>query len=85
MMDEEATIQKVISGKGREAGKALLGVRDIRGNFFFVRPSYPFKEREKWFEDPSLVLNKKMTIVFQELSEDGVPRFPVGKCIRDYE
>lgn len=85
MMDEEATIEKVISGKGREAGKALLGVRDIRGNFFFVRPSYPFKEREKWFENPSLVLDKKITIVFQELSEDGVPRFPVGKCIRDYE
>lgn len=85
MLDEEATIEKIISGKGREAGKALLGVRDIRGNFFFVRPSYTFKERELWYQNQELVLNKKITIVFQELSEDGIPRFPVGKCIRDYE
>lgn len=85
MIDEEATIEKIISGKGREAGKALLGVRDIRNNFFFVRPSYPFAEREKWYNDPSLVLGKQITIVYQELSEDGVPRFPVGKVIRDYE
>lgn len=85
MIDEEATIEKIISGKGRESGKALLGVRDIRGNFFIVRPSYTFKEREEWFKNPNLVLGKQITIVFQELSEDGVPRFPVGKIIRDYE
>jgi DNA ligase-1 len=28
---------------------------------------------------------KKLTVKFQELTSDGIPRFPVGICFRDYE
>jgi DNA ligase-1 len=31
------------------------------------------------------LIGKYLTVTYQELSEYGVPRFPVGKTIRDYE
>ena len=83
--EEEGEIIGVDDGKGREKGLALIKVRDPRGNEFNVRPSATFEQRKEWFDDPSLIMGKKMTYHFQNLSEFGVPRFPVGKDIRDYE
>lgn len=34
------------------------------------------------FENPSECLGKPLTIKYQNLSKDGIPRFPVGKTIR---
>jgi len=31
------------------------------------------------------LIGKRLTVTFQEYTEHGIPRFPVGKCIRDYE
>lgn len=83
--EEEGEILGVEEGKGREKGLALIKVRDPRGNEFSVRPSATFEQRKIWFDDPSLIIEKKMTYQYQNLSEFGVPRFPVGKDIRDYE
>jgi len=84
-IDEECEIIGVEKAKGTEADAALLVVRDIRGNVFSVRPAATFEERRNWLSNPGLVLNKKATIVYQELSVYNVPRFPVVKAIRDYE
>ena len=83
--EEEGDIIGVEQGKGREVGIALVKLRDVRGNEFVVRPSGTFEKRKQWFENPSLIIGKKMTYQYQNLSETGVPRFPVGKGIRDYE
>ena len=83
--EEEGDILGVEEGKGREKGLALIKVKDPRGNEFSVRPSATFEQRKVWFDDPSLIVGKKMTYQYQNLSEFGVPRFPVGKDIRDYE
>jgi len=32
-----------------------------------------------------VLIGKKVTIRFQELTEKNVPRFPIVVCIRDYE
>jgi len=83
--EEEGIILGVEDGKGREKGLALIKVKDPRGNEFSVRPSTTFEQRKIWFDDPNLIVGKKMTYQYQNLSEFGVPRFPVGKDIRDYE
>ena len=83
--EEEGIILGVEEGKGREKGLALIKVKDPRGNEFSVRPSATFEQRKIWFDDPNLIVGKKMTYQYQNLSEFGVPRFPVGKDIRDYE
>ena len=30
-------------------------------------------------------IDKKLTVKFFELTDEGVPRFPVGLVVRDYE
>jgi Flp pilus assembly protein CpaB len=34
---------------------------------------------------PAKYIGKELTVRFQELSDDGIPRFPVGISFRDYE
>ena len=72
-------------GKGRESGIALITIRDPRGNVFLLRPAATFETRKHWFDNPGMIIGKKMTYHYQNLSETGVPRFAVGKEIRDYE
>jgi ATP-dependent DNA ligase len=83
--EEEGIVLGVEEGKGREKGLALIRVKDPRGNEFSVRPSATFEQRKIWFDEPESIVGKKITYQFQNLSEFGVPRFPVGKDIRDYE
>ena len=85
IMDEEALVVGVVGASGREKEKALLKVKDIRGNVFLTRPAADFKLREKWFHNPELIMNKVVTIEFDSLSEKGVPRQPRSKGFRDYE
>jgi DNA ligase-1 len=37
------------------------------------------------FENPAEWQGKLLTVQYQNLSPDGVPRFPVGVAIRSYE
>jgi DNA ligase-1 len=37
------------------------------------------------FQNGSEYVGKKLTIRFQELTDEGLPRFPVGIAFRDYE
>jgi hypothetical protein len=36
----------------------------------------------EWFNDGDSYIGKNLTVVYQELTEDGKPRFPVGKALR---
>lgn len=84
-MDEEAVIVDVVEAEGTEKGAAMMVVRDVRGNSFPVRMRGSVEQRREWFKNRERVLGKEVTIRYQELSVYGVPRFPVGVCIRDYE
>lgn len=85
IMDEEALVVGVVGASGREKDKALLKVKDVRGNVFLTRPAADFKLREKWFHNPELIIGKVVTIEFDSVSEKGVPRQPRSKGFRDYE
>ena len=68
---------------GRDAGTVIWECETPEGRRFSVRPRGTQEARREWFcRAPSLV-GKQLTVIFQELSEMGVPRFPVGKAIRD--
>ncbi|CAH6421694.1 ATP-dependent DNA ligase [uncultured virus] len=84
-IDEEALIINVTEAEGTEKGAAIFIVQDQRGNQFPVRMRGDFETRRFWFQNPQLVIGKEVTIRYQELSIYGVPRFPVGVTIRDYE
>jgi DNA ligase-1 len=40
---------------------------------------------KEYFENPKLWRGKILTVQYQALTSYGIPRFPVGKAIRDYE
>lgn len=84
-IDEEAIIRDVEDCHGTESGAGVLLVLDKRGNIFRVRPRGSFEMRKKWLQNPETVIGKEVTIRYQELSDDGVPRFPIAVSIRDYE
>lgn len=83
--DKEVTIIGGVGGKGLEEGCVIFLVRDEFGNEFRSRPKGTRETRRKWLRDIDSLIGKKLTIRYQELSEDNVPVFNVGLAIRDYE
>ena len=77
---EEYTITGASEGKGPDAGTVIW----ICGHFS-VRPKGTREQRSEWFRNSARYIGKKLTVQFQNLTDDGVPRFPVGIAIRDYE
>lgn len=53
------------------------------GKEFNVRPKGTNEERAKYYEEAQKYIGKKLTVEYQELTDDGIPRFPVGKHFRN--
>lgn len=84
-MDAEFVIVGFKQGTGREEGTIIFrcNVRDYGD--FDVRPKGTREDRQRWFRDGEHIVGKKLTVKFQGYSDSGIPRFPVGVAIRDYE
>jgi DNA ligase-1 len=52
---------------------------------FSVMMKEDFETKHKRMDNIYQYYGKKLTVKFQELTSDGIPRFPVGICFRDYE
>ena len=81
---EEYMIIGASEGKGSDAGTVIWECVGPKGSFS-VRPKGTRDERIKWFQNYEKYLGKKLTVQFQNLTDGGIPRFPVGLSIRDYE
>ncbi len=53
------------------------------GKEFTCRPKGTHDERAELYKNAHKYIGKKLTVVFQEYTDDGIPRFPVGKGFRD--
>lgn len=82
--DAEFEIVGVREGKGKFQGMAVFICASENGEFE-VTPKGTEEERARLFEDREQIVGKDLTVRFQNLTEDGLPRFPVGLGIRDYE
>jgi DNA ligase-1 len=85
MIDDEFEIVNFKEGVGLEKETVIWSCKTKDGNIFYVRPTGTRKQRKIWFNDGDNYIGKFLTVQFQELSKDKVPRFPVGIEIRDYE
>ena len=83
--DEEYHVVSGEPGTGTEAGCVVFIVTGKNGIKFNVRPRGSFELRKQWMKDIDNIVGKKLTVRYQELTDDGIPRFPVGISIRDYE
>jgi hypothetical protein len=73
-------------GTGREFGAVIwVCATEPGGLLFRARPLGSIEERRQMYVDRESHKGKLLTVKFQELTLLGIPRFPVGLSIRDYE
>lgn len=84
-MEAEGTVVGYKSGEGRDQGLVIWTIRDDAGNTFDCRPEGSFEIRKYWYDHAQEYLGKRFTYKYFELTEYGIPRFPIGKGFRDYE
>lgn len=81
--EEEYKIVGYEEGDGRDKGCVIWVCHTTEGKEFRVRPRGTMEQRKVWFQQGKSFLSKMLTVIYQELSEQNIPRFPVGKSIRD--
>ena len=81
---DEFPIVDVKEGTGREKGTAIW-VCKAGEHHFSAKPEGILEVRRKLLEDKDKYIGKQLTVRYQNLTALGVPRFPVGIVIRDYE
>lgn len=81
--DSEYPILGAEEGRGKDAGTvgAFVCVTP-EGKRFRARLKATYEHRRHLFENPEEWQGKLLTVKYQNLSADGVPRFPIGKGLR---
>lgn len=82
--EDEFEIIGFKEGEGRDEGTVLWICKTPEGGSFSVRPRGTIASRKELFQKGDHYIGKKLTVIFQELSEMNIPRFPVGKDIREH-
>jgi len=82
--DTEVRITGFKSGEGLEEG-CVIWLCEHEGKSFACRPRGTREDRMKQFQNGDTYIGKQLTVRYQEKTDDGLLRFPVGIAIRDYE
>lgn len=83
--DAEYPVIGFTDGQGIEKGLVIWICKTKENKEFHVRPRGTHEERAALFKKAQSYVGKELTVRYQELSEDNIPRFPVGITFRDYE
>lgn len=66
-------------------GGVVWQCKTVDGSEFGVRPKGTQEIRKEWAETAKDYIGKALTVRYQNLSPEGIPIFPVGIAVRDYE
>jgi DNA ligase-1 len=80
--DAEFPITGYGEGVGKDEGTIIFTCA-AGDRAFQVRPTGTVEERRAMFEDGATYVGKSLTVRYQGVSEDGVPRFPIGIIVRE--
>lgn len=88
--DSEFEIINFTDGIGREKGLIIWICKTKNNKTFQVRPKGTYNERRMLYKDGKKYIGKLLTVVYQELTKNGIPRFPTTRYggkgdIRIYE
>jgi len=75
----------VMSEAGILLNRPVWKVITKAGQEFLASAPGTHAEQEQQWEDRDKIVGKMLTVKYQNLSKDGIPRFPKGVAIRDYE
>jgi len=84
-MDSEYQIVGSEEGNGNDKGTVIWVCVNEEGKEFNVRPKGTRDDRRFYYDNRTSYYGKLLTVKYQELTNDGIPRFPVGITMRDYE
>jgi ATP dependent DNA ligase domain/DNA ligase OB-like domain len=82
-MEEEFAIVGFHDGDALETGLVIWECETLAGLRFSARPRGTHAHRRELFASAKEYVGRYLTVIFQEYSADGVPRFPVGKSVRE--
>jgi DNA ligase-1 len=82
-LEDEYLIIGFKEAEGRDKGTVIWNCITVDETAFWVRPRGTLQKRRELFQHGHEYIGKKLTVIYQELTEEGKPRFPVGKAIRD--
>ena len=71
-------------GTAKDSGTAVF-VCSCTGGRFNVRPKGTLAVRKEYWENRSKYIGQLLTVKHQGASMEGIPRFPVGLTVRNYE
>lgn len=83
--DAEYKVTGYKEGDGLEKGCVIWICKTAKNQEFAVRPRGTREARAELLKEADSYIGKKLTVRYQELTTDGLPRFPVGISFRDYE
>lgn len=81
--DQEFEITGAFAGQGTEHDCVIWKCKTQEGKEFHVRPKGSFETRKEMLLQSSKYIGKKLTVRFQNLTSDLIPRFPIGIAIRE--
>ena len=84
-LDDEYEIVSYRQGTGTDEGCVIWECVTKDKQIFSVRPRGSVSERQGYFQNGDKWIGSLLTIRYQELTDGGIPRFPVGITIRNYE
>jgi len=84
-MTEEYEVIDAKTGHGRDANAVVWVCKTENGSTFCARPEGTIEQREYFYSNKEKYFGKMLTVKFQNLTELGIPRFPIGIVFRDYE
>lgn len=84
--DAEFRVVGWVEASGKDKGTVVFECEVSPGGARFrVRPQGTHEERSRMLLDAPALLGRMLTVRFQGRTLDGIPRFPIGIAIRDYE
>jgi len=84
-VDDEFEIVDYKAGTGRDENAVIWICKTKEGKTFNARPEGSLDQRRKNYRSGKKFIGKLLTVRYQNLSKDGIPRFPIGVTIRYYE
>jgi len=83
--EDEFKIVGFSKESGNEKNLIVFDCETSDKELFSVRPRGTFDERHEMYKNGNSYIGKFLTVIYQEKTEKNIPRFPVGKNVRDLD
>lgn len=82
-LDDEYEVVGFQEGQGLEEGCVIWMCQTPEGALFSCRPRGSREARQRLFQEGGEYVGRMLTVRYQEKTDAGLPRFPVGVAFRD--